>query len=269
MDVEPFLTHAVKGALVEDMFANLDKEVCGLITLSDGEYRYEKVENVHEEPAHNFRMDPVARMRLMTDDNVIGYAHSHPNGPNIPTCLDMSVQKRVGKPSVIASVDGERGIVEVFSFGNHLLDAPLIGRDFRYGVMDCYEAIRAWRWQNQGYKMDQYPRHDNWWSADGVEGREPTELNFYQRCYSEQGYVSYEPDFSNPMSERHPRRGDLVLMQMGSDIGIMNHAGIYVGNNLIYEHRLGKKSGEVPVGYRLGTDMIRMWARPENNPDEQ
>lgn len=258
-DLEPFLTHDVRDAIHAHLVEDAPNEACGMITFTSGKYRYHREENIHENPLEFFRFGKAASLAINTDDDVVAYVHTHPHGPAFPSKTDMEIQRKVGKPSVICSVSG--GLVEVFSFGDHLLDLPLIGRDFRYAVTDCYEAIRSWRYQVEGVKMDAFPRHDQWWSFAGAEGLKAEELNMYEQYYQTQGYVPFTVDLKNPQSEFHPKVGDLILMKMGSNMQVMNHAGIYTGNNLLYDHRLGKRSRETPLGYYLPTGVVRQWAR--------
>lgn len=262
-DIEPFLTKDTRNAIVTHALEDLSVEVCGLIKLSTGgEYEYERVGNLHPEPGQHFRLSKSDAARLRTKKNVVAYVHSHPNGPVWPSENDVAVQLRIGKPSVIVARDIDSGAVEVFSFGDHLLDAPLIEREFRFNVYDCLAALRSWVWQHKGRHMPGKAYAPGWWD---IGKEDPSQLadnpNLYEKCFEEYGYQLFDPDFTNPESPNHPKIGDVLLMQMGAPV--VNHVAVYEGNNLIYHHRVNKKSGLTPIGYLMGTNVIRKWVRHE------
>jgi proteasome lid subunit RPN8/RPN11 len=260
-EYEPFLPFTVKNDILAHMDTDSPKEACGLITLSSGKYQYEPQKNISKDQDHHFQFDKRTSTRLITDDSVVAYVHSHPFGQAMASKLDMEIQKRVGKPSVISSRDPLTGIVEVFSFGDHLLTVPLIGREFRYTALDCYEAYRSWYFQVLNIKMPQVPRHNEWWNRLNYDNIPVEDQDMYSKYYKDQGFRNFEPVFSDPDHENTPKVGDVLLMQMGADVA--NHIAVYVGNNLIYHHRAGKRSSEMPLGYCLNNGYIRHWLRLE------
>lgn len=261
MDLEPFLTVAVRNAIVAHMRDCAPQEACGAIIVRGQRYRYARCKNVAVDLIKEFKFGPAVNAHIQTDETVVAYVHTHPVGPTNPSKKDMEIQKLVGKPSVICAVDPQSGVVDIFSFGDHLLDLPLDGKVFRYGVTDCYEAIRSWVWQNEKRKMTAFPRRNGFWNLDESMDYDPEDLDMYSRYYQDEGFQPYEPNFSDASSPRHPKVGDLVLMKMGpTRDNVINHAGIYVGGNLVYHHRIGKLSGDTPIGY-LPPGMVRKWAR--------
>lgn len=262
---EPFLTLEVRNGLVQHMLDEAPNECCGVITLSKGKYAYIRKENVHREPEHHFSFDKKTKAEVNTKKSVVAYCHSHPTGPAVPSKKDMEIQTAIRKPSVIASVSPDTGLIDLFSFGDHLLDAPLEGRDFRYGQFDCLHAIRSYVWQIEQRYMPPAPAsEDGWWN---IGKDDPAELadnpNLYEKNFKNYGYREFTPDLENPSSVNYPREGDILLMQMGAPV--INHAAVYIGNNLIYHHRFGKQSGTTPIGYVLGANYIRKWVRHEQN----
>jgi cell wall-associated NlpC family hydrolase len=159
------------------------------------------------------------------------------------------------------------GIIEVFSFGDHLLDAPLNEREFRFNVFDCLSALRSWVWQNEGRYMPPKAYEAGWWTV-GMD--DPSKLsdnpNLYEKHFEDYGYREFTPDFNNANSMWHPKVGDVLLMQMGAPV--INHVAVYEGNNLIYHHRVNHKSGPTPIGYLLGTNVIRKWVRYEGTNEQ-
>lgn len=265
--LEPFLTRDTRNAMAVHMLETPEVEVCGLITLSKGEYEYHRLENVHPEPKDSFRLSKKDSARIAADPDVVAYCHSHPNGPVYPSQHDVEVQAKIMKPAAMCVRDPSMGAIEVFSFGDHLLDAELMDRDFRFNVFDCLAALRSHAWQTEKRYMPPKPYEAGWWEV-GLE--DPTEIpkneNLYERCFQDYGYRDFTPDFSNPADEWHPRIGDVLMLQMGAPV--INHVGVYVGDNLVYHHRVNKKSGTTPVGYLLGGNVIRKWVRYNEAHDE-
>ena len=265
VNVEPFLTSAVRSAIALHMMEDETVECCGLVTLSNGEYEYVPHENVHPDSGKIdpttglvqdvFKFSPkVAASITSAKSRVAAYVHSHPRGPVWPSKADMITQKKVGKPAVIVARTKDK-VIDIFSHGDHLLDAPLIGRKFRWSVFDCKEAIRSWVWQNEQYLIDSYPRSMDWF----LEKDKTKNENMYEKNFEEQGYKEFVADVENSGSALHPAVGDILLMQL--DAPVTNHAAIYVGDNLIYHHRIGKSSGTTSLGYLMGTGAVRKWLR--------
>jgi proteasome lid subunit RPN8/RPN11 len=262
-DYEPFLPFAVRNAIIAHMQEEAPKECCGSITLANGEYTYERHENVHPEPEKHFRFTKAVSTKINRTKSIVAFVHSHTNGNLSPSKYDMEMQAKVYKPSVIATSNPATGVVSVFSFGDHLLDYPLNGRMFHYGVFDCLEAVRAEAWQREGRYMPPAPRHEDWWLPDADVP--DADRNMYEDNFRKYGYVEFTPNFSEADSEFHPQVGDVLLMQIASPHAV-NHAAVYIGGNLIYQHRMLRLSGPTPLGYMIDTGVIRKWVRHTGEP---
>jgi proteasome lid subunit RPN8/RPN11 len=258
-DFEPFLTHDIRNAIVEHMLEEAPNECCGSITSSNNGYVYNRHKNVHSNPAEHFKFSKSVSARISTSDTVAAYVHSHPAGMFEPSKHDMKVQVSVGKPSVIATSDPHTGVVSVFSFGDHLLEYPLDGRPWHYGVFDCLEAVRSEMFQRTGIVLPAAPRFNDWW-LPGNDEIPDSDRNMYEDNFRRYGYVEFTPNLEDPASESHPQVGDLLLMQINSPTAI-NHAAVYMGDNLIYQHRALRQSGKTPLGYMLNVGTIRKWVR--------
>jgi cell wall-associated NlpC family hydrolase len=42
--------------------------------------------------------------------------------------------------------------------------APLVGRQFAHGVLDCYSLVRDFHARELGIPLSEYERQDDWWS---------------------------------------------------------------------------------------------------------
>ena len=208
--LEEFLTFEVRNAIISHMDDELPNEACGVITKKGKVYAYERSDNVHPkkgltDPETNeaydlFKFDAKTSARIVDEfSDVIAYVHTHPNGPAWPSFLDQEIQQSIGKPSVIASRDPTNGVFDLFSFGDHMLDLPLIHRMFRHAVTDCFEAVRSWFWQKEQVYLPPIAREDRWWRQGALDNGfiEPEEFaknaDLYEKNFKE--WVQLSPPF--------------------------------------------------------------------------
>jgi len=104
------------------------------------------------------------------------------------------------------------GIIEPSGY-----QAPLIGRSFVYGVLDCYTLVLDYYQRELGITLPYYVRDDayGWWERG---------QNLYAERFAEAGF----------MAVNTPQPGDVILMQVQSDVA--NHAAVYLGDGVILHH---------------------------------
>lgn len=260
---EPFLTAAVKNALIAHMDEAGEEECCGTVTLSGGEYAYEPSKNVSKSPRERFTFSTADRNRIVRSKAVVAYAHSHPRGEAYPSQLDQVTQRNVGKPAIIVARTPKHGQISVFSHGDHLLDAPLMGRMFRHAVFDCFEAIRSFVWQVEGRKIDPYPRPAEWWDEGIQKNAKHKDVRDLYSRFGEQGYREFPVNVTGTPDEFSPKLGDLLLMKVGKT-DVRNHGAVYAGENEVYQHFQGRRSGTTPLGYVLDAQYDALWIRHES-----
>jgi len=126
-------------------------------------------------------------------------------------------------------------------------EAPLVGRPFHHGVLDCWTLCRDWYAREWGLALPDPVRHDNWWD-DGCS-------DLYTENLAAAGFV--------PIAVGDIQRGDLILMQIRSRNLVPNHAGIYLGDGLMLHHMYGRLSSrDVYGGYWLeNTRLVARHAR--------
>lgn len=137
-------------------------------------------------------------------------------------------------------IDGVAGEINVFEPSGY--EAPLVGREWAHGSLDCYGILRDWYKRELGITLPNFERHDNWWN-DGHS-------SLYLDHFAEAGCV--------PVPEGEPmRRGDILLFQIRSSNGVPNHAAVYLGDGRILHHQFGRLStidvygGQMPTMHRL------------------
>lgn len=194
-------------------------EECVGVILQDGRYR--ALQNIHPEPRIGARPDPHIIARLMSGNRIRAYCHSHPDGPDCPSEQDMRGQQAMAVPWIIVSANAT-ATMPPFVFGDQVVNPdPLVGREFRHGVQDCYGTIRAWGRAERGIMLPDFPRQWEWW-IDGVAGSK----DLYRRHFADAGFRQIDPSDS--------KIGDVWLAAVRYPVP--NHAGVYIGEGLTLHH---------------------------------
>lgn len=218
-------------AMMEHAVAEYPRESCGLVV--DGAYR--PMPNVADDPRDDFRMEDAA---LLTP-GVLAVVHSHPGGPDRPSHEDMSQQMASDLPwgIVVVRLDDGRSRPEAsppFWFGDQVPRPPLIGREFRHGVADCYALCRDWWLAETGELLPDFPRPDRWWERGG---------DLIMEHLSAAGFA--------PVPLREVRRGDGLLFA-STRRGPADHLAVCLGDGTMLHHVFGRLSAREPVGRWAG-----------------
>lgn len=180
----------------------------------------------------NSAEDPTISFRISGDDPALigaeAIVHSHPGGPSFPSAHDMTQQIASGLPWLIAvtpTAASPKITEEVFAFG--LPPQMTEGRGYRHGVDDCYSLIRGFYKDVMGIELIDFPREWGWWH-DGH--------NLYADGLGPAGFTMLPDD-------AQLQCGDVFLASVRAKV--VNHAGIWLGDGLIYHH-LGGAEGYQP-----------------------
>jgi proteasome lid subunit RPN8/RPN11 len=215
------LTNAQRTAAMKHAEDDYPNESCGLIVGG----RYKRVPNSHKKPDTDFKMDGDYWLKWGTPTAVV---HSHPNGPRWPSAADMQSQVETAVPWYIVYVT-EDGAVDIASWGDSLPIPQLIGRQFMHGTSDCYSLIRDYYRVERGVTIPEYPRDDEWWS-DGKD--------LYSKGFKKAGFKQV------PIESM--QAGDVLLAKVRSPV--LNHGGVYIGDDLLLHHLPNRLSRREPVG---------------------
>jgi proteasome lid subunit RPN8/RPN11 len=223
------------------------KESCGLIT----PYGYIACKNIAEKPEDHFEIswDEIAPH----SGRILAYVHSHKWDSKGPGKSDMEGQIATNLPWGIILCSGET-TKGPFYWGDMLECPPMLNREFRHGPSgtdgrgDCYALIKDWYKVNRNIILPEFPRDDHWWE----EVKDKND-NLYMNGFKKAGFERITTEL---------QEGDVILMQ-DRKFQVINHAGIYLGNNIVLHHREGKLSGRVLLEHIRNIrkiDLRRIWS---------
>ncbi|WP_295573785.1 C40 family peptidase [uncultured Stenotrophomonas sp.] len=209
------------------------RECCGLIVAGGDGEAYIPCRNVATTPSEHFRLPAEDFADAEDVGEVLAVVHSHPNAPAVASDADRVMCEASGLPWHIVSVgqvtgaDPECGDLQTIQPTGYV--APLVGRQFAHGILDCYTLVRDFYDRELGITLSQYEREDDWWEKG-------QDLYSLERLRAE-GF---------DLIEGAPQRGDMVLMQIRSPVP--NHAGIYLGDGQMLHHMCGRLSEVITYG---------------------
>ncbi|AVJ30151.1 C40 family peptidase [Achromobacter spanius] len=211
--IEAIRAHAV---------AEYPRECCGLVVMLGRRESYRPCRNLADGTDH-FILDPQDYAAAEDAGRITAVVHSHPDTPATPSEADRVACEASGLPWFIveaAKDDADQVVTgELFGFAPEGYQAPLLGRPFAHGVLDCYSLVRDWYARQRGIVLPDFQRQDGWWEP-GKEG------DLYMDHYAEAGF--------RPLAAgERIGAGDVVLMQIRSDRA--NHAGIFIDTEPLAE----------------------------------
>ena len=202
----------MKDAALQHALAEYPREACGLAVIVKGRERYWPCRNLAV-GTDQFILDPEDYLAAEMTGDIVAVVHSHPDLPCTPSQADQVSCEASGLPWHIVNVPhGQWHYMEPTGY-----QAPLVGREWSHGVLDCYSLIRDWYAQEQGLVLPDFKRRDEWW----MRGE-----NLYIEHFNEAGFIEIDPD--------DIQLGDGVLMRVASPV--TNHGAVYLGDNRIIHH---------------------------------
>lgn len=217
----------LKNEILSHAKTAVPQEACGFV-ISDyktSQLHYLPCENSATDPVNFFEIDPDDFVRAEIQGEIVAVVHSHPDSelekglPYLSTA-DRECQVQLNLPFWLAC--GE----QLYIFRSI---PPLLGREFQNQTQDC-RVLCLDAYMLAGLDIDQSQlRYDFDWFEQGK--------NLYEQ------YL-VKADFECLSDEADIQLGDVVLLQVGSSVA--NHAGIYLGNQMMLHHSLGRLSSRVP-----------------------
>lgn len=207
------MNKTLRAAIERHAVAAYPAECCGLIIRGPRRREYFPCRNTATDSGDHFRIAPEDYAAAEDRGAVLAVVHSHPDWSAEPSEADRVGCEASGLPWYIVEVRRDDAgevkpgaLSEVSPSGYR---APLLGRSWAHGVLDCYALVRDYYARELGISLPDFPREDGWWTRGE---------DLYFRHYAEAGFY--------PVAE--PRQGDMIVMQVRADEA--NHAGVFLAD---------------------------------------
>lgn len=170
---------------------------------------------------------------LLQEPEVLVHSHCHSKtdptyDPSVPSYLDLDSQIKTGIEWAIIVTDGEE-CDPPLRWGNPATRPPLEGRPFIHSMYDCLELCRDWYALNRDIRLPAQPRQPDWW----LKGED-----YMGQLYTAWGFEQVD--------RSKLEVGDVLFYQVPPS-KVINHLGLYVGNDTILTHWFGRLSGIEPL----------------------
>lgn len=195
----------------------LPREACGVLVVVKGKYRYIPCKNIAENNTVDFTICPEDYAAAEDLGSIVCIVHSHPYATATPSQADLVGCELSKLPWLIISWPSE--VLYYWEPNGYI--APLVGREFHHGVLDCYSIIQDYYKEKLNIQLKTPYRRDKWWEKGD---------NLYLDLYKEWGFTQVDT------TKAH----DVVLMRIGSNVP--NHGVIWLGDGTILHHQSGRLS---------------------------
>lgn len=223
------LPDSVKVAIFDHAAREVPREACGLVLVKGGRASYHPCRNLAQSN-DQFVLAPEDYAHAEECGDIVAIVHSHPNASANPSQADRVACEASGLPWHIVGIPS--GVWAYIEPCGYL--APLVGREWAHGVLDCYSLIRDWYRIERGIELRDFHRDDEWWTRGE---------NLYLDNFQQAG-------FRRLADGEDLQVGDGILMQVLSNVP--NHAAVYLGDGIILHHLHGRLSSrDVYGGYWL------------------
>lgn len=190
-----------------------ENECCGLVLEINGVLVYV--------PCHNTATDSRTRFVIAPEDyadaedrgKVVMVCHSHVFESPEASEGDKVACERSGVPWLIVNYPtGDFRIIKPSGYR-----APLLGRPFCIGTLDCYALVRDYYEEKLGITLKDYERPEGW---------ETSGTSIILEQFKDCGFHEI------PLEDLQPN--DVLVMRVGADIA--NHVAVYIGDTQILHH---------------------------------
>lgn len=223
------LTKSIEAAIIDHANRDYPREACGVIVGKE----YIPCKNIAADDTQ-FEIDPIDLVGAEKEGKIKAYVHSHPDGSCEPSMPDRVQMNLHGLPWVITNGHD----VELHSPDGY--QAPLLGREYYHGLLDCYTLVKDYYQRELGITLNDYERTDEWW----VDAKSKP---LYLDGFKKEGFVEVDT------IQKH----DLILARLGRTEHV-NHALVFIGDGTLKSERTEDVIGDCLVLHHpYGRDSIR------------
>ena len=199
---------ALSHAKIED-----PKESVGLLLNVKGKERYYPCNNLSMSSYQCFVLDPEDYVRADNTGEITAIIHSHPATPPTPSQADLVGCENSNLPWHIVNPKTEQwGYCEPNGY-----KAPLLGREWVWGVTDCWSLVRDWYREEKQIELKDYQR--------SMTPEEFLKNPLFEEYATQTGFKELEPNEAL-------QEGDVLLMSILHPT--LNHVAIFLGDMVLH-----------------------------------
>ena len=189
------------------------KESCGLLLNIKGKESYFPCRNLSMTDHQCFIIDPEDYIKADNTGEITAVDHSHPITPPTPSQADLVSCERSNLPWHIVNPKTEQwGYCEPKGY-----KAPIIGREWVWGVTDCWSLVRDYYKQQHNIQLLDYERPT-------------TPQDFLDNPLFEQ--YAERTGFKELSNNEKLQKGDVLLMSILHPT--LNHVAIFLGDEILH-----------------------------------
>ena len=189
------------------------KESCGLLLNIRGKEKYFPCRNLSLTSHQCFILDPEDYVKADSIGEIIAIIHSHPITPPEPSQADRVACEHSNLKWYIVNPKTETWAdLEPTGF-----KAPLLGRQWVWGVTDCWSLVRDWYKEEKNIELKDWDRP--------TTPEEFIKNPLFQSCSWRTGFRELRP-------EEKLINGDALLMSIGSPG--LNHVAIFLDGDVLH-----------------------------------
>ncbi len=213
------------------------REACGILGVVKGKKKWFPCTNIAPDD-EDFIIDSDEYLKISRTSDITAIVHSHPDAPAAASEADKKYCNALGIPYYIFSYPEMD--LNIISPNKNVTE--LYGREYEFGVTDCFEALRDYLEQQNIIIPARLMFEDNWWEK-GLD-------YFTEEVIKDWSHYPVE------LSDIEPN--DVLVFKIGADKN--NHCGVYLGDDIFYHHaynRLSCRESLYPIWYKSITGVYR------------
>lgn len=222
---------------------SMPREACALLLVEKGREKLILCPNRSADP-DSFQIAPEDYASAEDRGEIIAVVHSHVFISAQPSEADRVSCEASGLEWFIHSVPTGAW----FSFRPEGYQAPLVGRQFSHGVLDCYTLIRDYYSRQLNIEIPDFDREFEWWERGG---------NLYEENFEKAGFF----EVKSGLKDLRPH--DVLLFQIHSKV--INHGAVYLGADVMLHHLNKRLSSREIFGGMYKKNCVKV-VRHENSP---
>ena len=189
------------------------KEAVGLVLNIRGKLKYYPCNNLAITDHQCFILDPEDYLKADNAGDIVGIFHSHPINPPTPSQADKVSCEASGLPWYIVNPTSEEwSYLEPCGY-----EPPLLGRQWVWGVTDCWSLVRDWYKENKNINLRDWKRP--------LTPQEFNDKPLFEQCAD-------DTNFRELQNNERLEDGDVLLMSIMYPT--LNHVALFFQGDVIH-----------------------------------